>query len=134
MISQIAFVVLLVVAIGLAAYNARKIIGNIRLGRPLRRSDRPAERLRTMLLVAFGQKKMFKRPFAAILHLFMYVGFVIINVELLEILIDGVFGTHRVFAGMGGFFGFLIASFEWLALLVIAGCLVFLARRNIVRL
>lgn len=133
MVSQIAFVVLLVVALGLATYNARKIIGNIRLGRSVNRNDRPAERLRTMLLVAFGQQKMFKRPFAAILHLFVYVGFVIINIELLEILIDGIFGTHRVFAGMGTAYGFLIASFEWLALLVIVGCVIFLARRNIGR-
>lgn len=133
MISQIVFIVLLLAAAGFAAYNARKIIANIRLGRAVQRNDRPAERLKTMLLVAFGQKKMFKRPFAAVLHLFVYVGFVIINIELLEILIDGIVGTHRIFAGMGPLYGFLIASFEWLALLVIVGCVVFLARRNIAK-
>lgn len=134
MVSQIVFVIILLAAAGFAAYNARKIITNIRLGRALQRNDRPAERLRTMLLVAFGQKKMFKRPFAAILHLFVYVGFVVINIEVLEILIDGIFGTHRVFSGMGMLYNMLIASFEWLALLVIVGCVIFLARRNIVRL
>lgn len=134
MISQIAFVLILLAAVGFAAFNARKIIANIRLGRTLSRNDRPSARLRIMMLVAFGQKKMFKRPFAAILHVFVYVGFIVINIELLEILIDGVFGTHRIFSSMGVFYDVLIAAFEWLALLVIVGCVVFLARRNIAKL
>ena len=133
MVSQVIFGIVLLAAIGLAAYNARKIIRNIRIGRPEERGDQPARRLNTMLLVAFGQKKMFKRPFAALLHLFVYLGFCIINIEMLEIIIDGLFGTHRAFAGMGAFYTFLIAAFEWLALAVLAGCVVFLARRNIAR-
>lgn len=134
MIGQLIFAVLFLAALGLAAFNARKIIRNIQLGRPEARNDRPAERWRTMLLVAFGQKKMFKRPFAALLHLFVYLGFVIINIEMLEIVIDGLFGTHRAFAGLGVIYDVLIASFEWLALSVLVGCLIFLARRNIVRI
>ena len=134
MIGQLLFAVLFIAALGLAAYNARKIIRNIRLGRPEDRNDRPGERWKTMLLVAFGQKKMFKRPFPALLHLFVYLGFVIINIEMLEIVIDGLFGTHRIFAGLGVFYDILIASFEWLALIVLIGCLIFLARRNMIRL
>lgn len=134
MIAQLIFGILLLAALGLAGYNARKIIRNIRLGRPEKRNDQPALRLKTMLLVAFGQKKMFKRPFAALLHLFVYLGFIIINIEMLEIVIDGLFGTHRAFAGLGGLYSFLIAAFEWLALSVLVGCVIFLARRNIARI
>ncbi|HWK98546.1 MAG TPA: (Fe-S)-binding protein [Parapedobacter sp.] len=134
MISQVIFGIILLAAIALATYNARKIIRNIRIGRPEQRHDQPARRLKTMLLVAFGQKKMFKRPFAALLHLFVYLGFCIINIEMLEIVIDGLFGTHRAFAGLGIFYAFLIAAFEWLALTVLAGCVIFLTRRNIARL
>lgn len=134
MIAQIIFGILLLAAVGLAGYNARKIIRNIRLGRAESRNDQPALRWKTMLLVAFGQKKMFKRPFAALLHLFVYLGFIIINIEMLEIVIDGLFGSHRAFAGLGNFYSFLIASFEWLALSVLVGCVIFLARRNIARI
>ena len=133
MISQVIFGILLLAAIALATVNARKIIRNIRLGRAEERRDRPAERWRMMLLVAFGQKKMFKRPFPALLHLFVYLGFIIINIELLEIVIDGLFGTHRAFAGLGAFYAFLIGAFEWLALSVLVGCVIFLTRRNIAR-
>lgn len=134
MIEQIIFSVLLLAAIGLAIYNGRKIIRHIQLGRAESRNDRPAERWKTMLLVAFGQKKMFKRPFAALLHLFVYLGFVIINIEMLEIVLDGILGTHRIFASLGVFYDFLIASFEWLALSVLLGCVIFLTRRNISRI
>lgn len=133
MISQVIFGILLIASIGFAMHNARKIIYNIQLGRNEQRIDQPARRLRTLLLVAFGQKKMFKRPFAALLHLFVYIGFCIINIELLEIVIDGLFGTHRVLSGLGAFYTFLIAAFEWLAIGVVVGCIVFLARRNITR-
>jgi len=132
-ISQLIFAVLFVAALALAVSNARKIIRNIRLGRGEHRIDAPGKRLRTMLLVAFGQKKMFKRPFAALLHLFVYLGFCIINIEMLEIVIDGLFGTHRVFSGLGGLYSFLIAAFEWLALSVLVGCVIFLTRRNLTR-
>lgn len=134
MLSQISFAVIFVLACLLFYYNARKIYRNIKLGRATNRFDNHAERTKLMLLVAFGQKKMFKRPIPALLHLFVYLGFIIINIEMLEIIIDGVAGTHRVFAFMGGFYNFLIYSFEVLAFLVIVGCAVFLARRNILRL
>lgn len=136
MLGQIIFLIIFLLAIGFAFYNARKIYNNIQLGQKEDRSDRPAERWKTMLLVAFGQKKMFKRPFPALLHLFVYVGFVIINIEMLEIVIDGIFGTHRIFAslGLGTFYNFLIGSFEILAFLVLAGCVIFLTRRNISKL
>lgn len=106
---------------------------NINLGRDEYRSDRPAERWATMAKVALGQSKMTKRPVAAFFHILIYAGFILINIEVLEIIIDGITGTHRVFAFMGSFYDFLIASFEILAALVWIACVVFLARRNIVR-
>ena len=134
MISQIIFAIIFIAAVVLFTSKARKISRNIKLGRAENRNDRPMERLRTMALVALGQKKMFKRPIAALLHLFVYAGFVIINIEMMEIVIDGLFGSHRILAGMGGFYNFLIASFEWLALSVLVGCVIFLIRRNIIRI
>lgn len=134
MIAQVIFAVLLIVALGLATINAKKMIRNIRLGRAEKRSDRSGERWKNMLLVAFGQKKMFKRPFPALLHLFVYVGFVIINIEMLEIVVDGLFGTHRAFSGLGAAYGFLIAAFEYLAFAVLLGCVIFLGRRNIAKI
>ncbi|WP_028296279.1 (Fe-S)-binding protein [Olivibacter sitiensis] len=132
MVSQLLFLVLLLAAIGLFAYNARKIYRNIRLGKALDRSDRPVERWKTMLKVAFGQSKMTKRPIAFLLHLFVYLGFVIINIEMLEIVIDGLAGTHRIFAPLGNLYNVLIWIFEWLAFAVIISCAIFLIRRNIV--
>ncbi|MFD2599785.1 4Fe-4S dicluster domain-containing protein [Sphingobacterium corticis] len=134
MIAQFLFAILLVAAGVIFFKNASKIYRNIRLGKSVDRFDSPSERLKTMLLVAFGQKKMFKRPIPALLHLLVYLGFVIINIEMLEIVIDGVAGTHRIFAFLGGFYDFLIASFEVLAFLVLASCAIFLVRRNILRL
>ena len=134
MISQLIFGIIFIAALVLFYKNASKIYRNIKLGKATDRSDRPAERLKIMLLVAFGQKKMFKRPIPALLHLFVYVGFVIINIEMLEIVIDGLFGTHRVLADvLGGFYDFLIFSFEILAFLVLLGCVVFAIRRNILK-
>lgn len=130
MISQLIFLCLFIVALFFFGRNALKIYKNIKLGRDTQRTDNPGQRLRTMLLVAFGQKKMFKKPLPAILHLFVYVGFCIINLEMLEIVIDGVFGTHRVFSFLGTGYAFLIASFEWLALGVLLSCLIFFIRRN----
>lgn len=135
MVLQVIFLLIVAAAITLFTLNARKIIRNIRLGRPDDRSDRPGERLVVMLKVAFGQTKMTKRPVAAILHFFVYVGFVIINLEVLEIIIDGLFGTHRIFAGpLGGLYNVLIASFEVLAALVLIGVILFLVRRNLLKL
>lgn len=131
MLGQVIFTIIFALACWLFYRNASKIYRNIRLGKAVNRFGNRSERLKLMLLVAFGQKKMFKRPFPAVLHLFVYLGFIIINIEMLEIIIDGISGTHRLFAFMGGFYNFLIYSFEILALLVIIGCVVFLARRTI---
>lgn len=135
MIAQIIFIVLLAAAIYLFAKNAGKVRRNILLGRDVDRSDQPARRFKVMAKVALGQTKMTKRPVAAILHLFIYVGFVIINLEVLEIMIDGIFGSHRIFAGsLGSLYGLLIGGFEVLAILVVVACIAFLARRNILKL
>ncbi len=135
MIGQILFIVILAAAIYLFSKNIGKIRRNILLGRATNRSDNPAERWKTMAKVALGQSKMGKRPFAALMHLFVYVGFVIINIEVLEILIDGIAGTHRVFSHyIGGLYRLLIGGFEVLAFLVLFACIVFLIRRNIGRL
>jgi heterodisulfide reductase subunit C len=135
MIAQIIFILILGAAIYLFSKNAGKIRRNILLGRDTDRSDNPALRWKTMAKVALGQSKMVKKPFAAILHFFIYVGFVIINIEVLEILIDGVFGTHRIFSKvLGGLYDVLIGSFEVLAVLVLVACVAFLCRRNIAHL
>ncbi len=134
MISQLAFLVVLTAGAWLFTANVRKIRRNILLGRDLDRTDRRSERWLTMARVALGQSKMVARPVAGILHILVYAGFIIINIEVLEILIDGLFGTHRVFSFMGPFYDLLIGSFEVLALLVIVACVVFLLRRNLIRL
>ena len=135
---QIVSQILFVAALGLAAYFiSRRVMlikNTIQLGRVEDRSDNPSERLRTMLLIAFGQKKMFTRPLVGFMHFIIYAGFVIINIEVLEIMIDGIFGTHRVFSGLGGLYNFLIGSFELLALGVLLACVVFLIRRNVMKL
>lgn len=134
MISQLVFSVVLLAALLLFYKNAKKIYRNICLGKSVNRFDNPSERLKIMLLVAFGQKKMFKRPIPALLHLFVYVGFCIINIEMIEILIDGTFGTHRVLAFTGEFYNVLIASFEVLAFTVLLACVIFLIRRNVLKI
>jgi heterodisulfide reductase subunit C len=135
MIAQIIFIIILLGAIYLFGKNVAKVRRNILLGRDTDRSDRPAERWAIMARVALGQTKMVKRPTAAVMHFFIYVGFVIINLEVLEIMIDGVFGSHRVFSKpLGSLYGLLIGGFEVLALLVLVSCVVFLARRNIVKI
>ena len=134
MIGQIIFTLLLLAGGGYFWSNISKAIRNIKLGKPAHRDDRKDERLRNMLLKSFGQQKMFKRPIPALLHLTVYLGFIIINIEVLEIIIDGVFGTHRVFAPMGAFYNFLIGSFEFLAILVIVAVIIFWIRRNILKL
>ncbi|MFM7104938.1 MAG: 4Fe-4S dicluster domain-containing protein [Flavobacteriales bacterium] len=129
MIAQLLFVLLLAVGGFLAMRRVKFIRRNISLGRNFTPEGTPSERMKTMLLVALGQGKMFQRPVAALLHLFVYAGFVIINIEVMEILIDGLAGTHRVFAFAGGIYNFLIASFEVLALLVLLACVAFIVRR-----
>lgn len=133
-ISSILFILVLAAAVGLFVRNVRRLVRNIRLGRDEQRNDHPAERWGVMARVALGQSKMVVRPVAGILHIIVYAGFVIINIEVLEILIDGIFGTHRVFSFLGGFYDFLIGSFEWLALGVWVACVVFLVRRNGIKL
>jgi len=132
MISSILFILLLGGGIVLFTLNVRKVIRNIRLGKELDRTDQPAKRWSVMARVALGQSKMVTRPIPAILHIFVYVGFVIINIEVVEMFVDGIFGTHRFLSFTGGFYNFLIGSFEILAFLVTFGCVVFLIRRNIV--
>ncbi|MDO5655418.1 MAG: (Fe-S)-binding protein [Flavobacteriaceae bacterium] len=130
-LSQVFFAIALFGGVGYFIYNIRKIFRNINLGKPSGRTDKPEERWALMALVAMGQSKMMARPWAGLLHILVYAGFVIINLEMLEIVIDGLFGTHRVFSFLGGFYDFLIGSFEILALLVIIAVAAFWIRRNI---
>lgn len=133
-VDNLFFAVILALGVGYFTLNVRKLIRNIKLGRDVDRSDRVAERWANMALIALGQSKMVRRPVAGLLHIIVYAGFVIINIEVLEIVIDGLFGTHRVFSFLGGFYSFLIGSFEILAFAVLASVLTFLARRNIIKL
>ncbi|MEL1253495.1 (Fe-S)-binding protein [Flavobacterium sp. DGU38] len=134
-LDNILFAIILIAGFGFFASNIKKIIRNINLGVDVKRNDNPKERWTNMAMIALGQSKMVKRPIAGILHIFVYVGFVIINIELLEIIIDGLIGTHRVFAPfLGGVYDVLIASFEILAILVIFAVAVFWIRRNLIRL
>ncbi len=131
---NIVFIILLCIGGGFFIYNIRKLIRNIRLGKAEDTSGNRKERLKNMLWLALGQQKMLVRPIVGILHIIVYVGFLIINIELLEILIDGIFGTHRVFASLGKFYNFLISSFEILAFLVIVSVTVFWIRRNMLKI
>ena len=134
-IENIVFLLVLIAAVFFFAKQIRFIRRNILLGRDVDISDRKGERFAKMARVALGQSKMVKKPISGILHILVYLGFVIINIEVLEILIDGVLGTHRIFAGfMGPFYDALIWSFEWLAILVLISCVIFLIRRNILHI
>ena len=134
-ISQAAFVLLAGFAIWLFAKNSIQIKKNILLGKEKDLSDNPGLRWKNLLLLAFGQKKMFRNPMVAVLHFIIYAGFIIINVEVLEIVLDGLLGTHRLFlVPLGAIYSFLINFFELLAAAVIAVCIIFLARRNIIKL
>ena len=131
---NIVFIILLCIGGGFFIYNLRKLIRNIRLGKPEDTSGNRKERLKNMLWLALGQRKMLVRPIVGVLHIIVYAGFLIINIELLEIITDGIIGTHRIFAFLGAFYNFLIASFEVLALLVIVAVTVFWIRRNVLKL
>ncbi len=134
-LQQIAFICLCITAIWIFSRNALRIRRNILLGREEDYSDQPAKRWKNLLLLAFGQKKMFRNPLVAVLHFFIYAGFIIINLEVLEIVLDGILGTHRLFSDpMGGSYRWLINAFECLALAVLLACVVFLCRRNIIKL
>jgi heterodisulfide reductase subunit C len=133
-LDNILFAILLGIGIGYFVMNIRKISRNIQLGRDINRSDRSSERWENMAMIAMGQSKMVKRPIAGVLHIIVYLGFIIINIEVLEIIIDGLFGTHRVFSFLGIVYDLLIGSFEILALLVLIAVIVFLIRRNSIKL
>lgn len=134
-VQQNLFILLSLVSIWLFARKVREIRRNIRLGRDEELSDNKGQRWKNVLLIAFGQKKMFRKPFVALLHFFVYAGFIIINIEVLEIVLDGILGTHRLFArSLGGFYIFLINAFEFLAITVLVSCIIFLARRNLTRI
>jgi ferredoxin len=134
MIEQIVFVIVSAVSIYWFSRNVGKIRRNILLGKDIDLSDNKPERLKTMLKVAFGQTKMAARPIPFILHLLVYIGFVLINIEVLEILIDGIFGTHRVLSFMGSVYNMAIGFFEILALGVLVACIIFLTRRYVVKI
>ena len=129
-VSQILFVIALLVGVGFFARNIKRLIRNIKLGREIDRTDNGGERFAKMARIALGQSKMVKRPVSGFLHIIVYVGFIIINIEVLEIVIDGIFGTHRIFSFLGGTYDVLIASFEILAFLVFIGVVIFWIRRN----
>ena len=131
---NIFFAALLIFGIGFFIRNVKKLSRNINLGKPIDRSDNKALRWKNMIKIALGQSKMVSRPIAGILHIIVYVGFIIINVEVLEIIIDGLFGTHRVLSFLGGFYSFLINSFEILAVLVLVAVIVFWIRRMVLRI
>ena len=133
-IDNILFAIILVIGIGFFAKNVKKLKRNINLGHDVNRKDNSSTRWKNMAMIALGQSKMVKRPVAGLLHIIVYAGFIIINIEVLEIIIDGLFGTHRVFSFLGGFYGFLIGSFEILAVLVLVAVIVFWIRRNIIQL
>ena len=133
-LDNILFAIVLVLGFGYFYSNVKKIIRNINLGIAVNRKDNPKARWKNMAMIALGQSKMVRRPIAGILHIIVYAGFIIINIELLEIIIDGVFGTHRVFSFLGAFYDVLIASFEILAVLVLLAVFAFWTRRNIIKL
>ena len=131
LIAQIAFLVVLVAGILFFTRNIRRVIRNVKLGRKIDRTDNPGERFAKMARIALGQSKMVKKPLSGFVHIIVYLGFIIINIEVLEIIIDGIFGTHRILAFLGSGYNFLIATFEILALLVFVGVIIFWLRRNV---
>lgn len=131
---NILFALLLITGVGYFARNVKKLRRNILLGKTEDLSDNKPQRWKNMVRIALGQSKMVVRPIAGVMHIIVYLGFIIINIEVLEIIIDGLLGTHRIFAFMGGFYDFLIASFEVLALLVILAVIIFWLRRNALKL
>lgn len=133
-IPNILFLILLLVGSGFFIKNSKKIIRNIKLGYKVNDLDHKKERWTNVFRIALGQSKMVVRPIAGILHVVVYVGFVIINIEVLEIIIDGLFGTHRIFSSIGTLYNILIASFELLAFLVLVSVIIFWIRRNIKRI
>ncbi|QVY67025.1 (Fe-S)-binding protein [Polaribacter sp. Q13] len=130
---NIIFALALAFGLGFFVMNIRKLIRNINLGKDVNRKDKKPERLKNMIKIALGQSKMVKRPLSGFLHIIVYVGFIIINIEVLEIIIDGLFGSHRIFQEVlgDGFYAFLIGFFEILAALVFVAVVIFWLRRNV---
>ncbi len=133
-IPNILFAIALIAGIGFFANNVRKLIRNIKLGRDVDVSDHTSQRWKNMGMIALGQSKMVKRPISGFLHIVVYLGFIVINIEVLEIIIDGVFGTHRIFSSIGPVYGILIGVFEILAVLVFVSVVIFWVRRNIIKI
>ena len=131
---NILFAVALIIGIGYFTKNVKKLIRNIKLGRDLDVSDNKPQRFKNMMRIAFGQTKMVRRPIAGLLHFVVYVGFIVINIEVLEIIIDGLLGTHRIFSSIGTLYGVLIGIFEILAVLVFVSVILFWIRRNVLKL
>lgn len=135
-LDNIFFIVVMVVGIGLFIRNLYKVYQTIQLARPINRLDRSRERWRTMIYIALGQSKMGARPVAGFLHMIVYIGFIIINIEMLEIFIDGVFGTHRVLYLVFGseLYSWFTAVLDVMALFVIIAVVIFLFRRNFLKI
>ena len=128
------FFLLLAAGVGYFTKNIRTVIRNIKLGIPVAINDHKKERYGNVARIALGQSKLLKRPISGALHAIVYLGFIIINIEVLEIIIDGLLGTHRIFAFLGGFYDFLIGTFEILALLVLVSVVLFWTRRNVLKI
>jgi heterodisulfide reductase subunit C len=134
-IGRIVFIVILIAGFGFFGFNVKKVISNINLGRDKKINDRKGERWKVMTLVALGQKKMFQRPIPAMLHLFIYVAFLLTQIELIEIIIDGITGNHRVFyPSLGGLYTLVISIIEVLSVLALIATFAFLARRNLLKI
>lgn len=135
LLEPIAFLVLTAVSVWFFSKKVAIIRRNILLGREESLNDQPGRRLKNMLLLALGQKKMFNNPLVALLHLWVYAGFIIINIEIVEIIIDGLTGSHRIlFPVLPSLYPYLINSFEILALLVLIACVIFFIRRNFLQI
>ena len=133
---NILFLIILIIGISYFSKNVKKLIRNIKLGQDVDVSDNKSQRWKNMAMIALGQSKMVRRPIAGALHVVVYIGFIIINIEVLEIIIDGVFGTHRIGLKVlpESVYGFLIGAFEVLAVLVFVSVILFWIRRNVIKL
>jgi len=133
-LSNVIFALILTAGVGYFTYNMRRLIAAIKKGRPIAAVGNKKERWRNVLYIALGQSKLVKRPVSGLMHVLVYLGFIIINIEVLEIVIDGLLGTHRVFQSIGPLYGVLIGTFEVLAVLVFVAVVVFWLRRNVLRI
>ena len=133
-IPNIFFAIIVIIGFGYFIKNVKKLIRNIKLGQDVDVSDNKSQRWKNMAMIALGQSKMVRRPIAGFLHVIVYLGFIVINIEVLEIIIDGLLGTRRIFLSVGTLYGILIGSFEILAILVFVAVTLFWIRRNIIKL